>query len=278
VAADQSFRESPGLLPSLDELKRRYLAKRGGLDRGGWSVARYYRFGYIPPDDYYEAVVSGLVGQGAHWLDVGSGRSPFPNHGRLARELADRCALMVGVDPSPNILENPFVHERAQAFIEDYRSERVFDVITLRMVAEHITDPPTVLRAFERLLAPGGHVVIYTPNRWSPVELVSSLVPFGLHHPIKRLFWDGDAKDTFPTAYKMNSRSRLRQLFTQAQFDEVFFRHLDDCATFSKFKVLNWVELQAWRFLTSFSGHYPENCLLGVYQKRRRQKNVPAGK
>jgi SAM-dependent methyltransferase len=256
------------LLPPIEELKRRYLAKRGALNRAGWSVARYYRFGYIPPDDYYEAVVSTLITNGARWLDVGSGRSPFPNHGRLAQELADRCTLMVGVDPSPNVADNPFVHQKVQAFIEDYHADQAFDVVTFRMVAEHITDPSAVMRALQRLVAGGGHVVIYTPNRWSPVEVASSLVPFGLHHPIKRLFWDGDAKDTFPTAYKMNTRRRLRQLFADVEFDEVLFRHLDDCATFSKFGSLNWLELQVWRLLNSLGCRYPENCLLGVYRRR----------
>jgi SAM-dependent methyltransferase len=256
------------LLPPVEELKQRFIAKRGEPARAGWSVGRRFRLGYFPPDDWYEAVVSKLVRRTTRWLDVGSGRTPFPDHGRLARELADRCALMVGVDPSANILENPFVREKFQGYIEDYKTDHRFDLVTFRMVAEHITDPDKVLETLRRLMVPGGHVVIYTPNRWSPVELVSSIVPFGLHHPIKRLFWEGDEKDTFPVAYKMNTRRELRKLFATVGFDEVLFRHVDDCATFSGFKRLNWIELQIWRIFKAVGCRYPENCLLGVYRKQ----------
>src|SRR5512134_970939 len=107
----------------------------------GWGPRMRSSFTHFTPDDYYEAIVSRLVTNGCAWLDVGSGRHVFPNNRRLAETLARRCGVLVGVDPDDTINENDLVHQRAQRRIEDFQSERTFDVVTLRMAAEHVTDP-----------------------------------------------------------------------------------------------------------------------------------------
>ncbi len=258
---------SPGASPTLNELQHLLTIKHGDVARSGWAVRRRVRFGYFTPDDYYEALIARYVHPEMRWLDVGGGASVFPHNPTLAKELAKRCKLLVGVDPSENILANPFVHERAQCPIEDYRTEYGFDLATFRMVAEHIAEPAKVIAALNRLLVPRGRVVVYTVNRNAPISLISRFTPFGLHHPIKRLFWGGDEKDTFPVVYRMNTRRDLRRLFEQAGFEERLFLYLDDLAAFSQIKVLNWVELWAWRMVRALGLQYPENCLLGVYQK-----------
>jgi SAM-dependent methyltransferase len=187
------------------------------------------RFNYFNPDDYYEATVAKLVKGGCNWLDVGCGRHVFPSNARLARILADRCALLVGVDPDETVNENPFVHQRVNGFIEDYQSTQQFDVITLRMCAEHVAEPDRAVVALSRLTKPCGKVVIYTINRWSPVPIVTWLVPFGLHHPVKRLLWKTEQKDTFPVSYLMNTKKDLHRLFQRHGFREFYFTYLDDC-------------------------------------------------
>ena len=102
-------------------------------------------FGYFTPDEVYETIVAKLVKQGSCWADVGCGHEVFPGNDGLACELADRCEELVGIDPSDNIDDNGFVHRRLKATIEDCDVDEEFDLITLRMVAEHITDPTTVV-------------------------------------------------------------------------------------------------------------------------------------
>jgi hypothetical protein len=135
------------------------------------------------------------------------------------------------------------------------------------MVVEHIAEPARVLETVRPLVRPGGRVVIYTVNLWAPLTLGSWLLPFYCHYPIKRLLWGGQEKDTFPVAYKMNTRQRLKALFKQGGFAETLFLYLDDCGTFGHFKRLNWLELHCWRLLRRLGLRYPENCLLGVYRK-----------
>ena len=65
------------------------------------------------------------------------------------------------------------LHERSQCVLEEYQTGHRFDLVTLRMVAEHLPDPAAAVRALERLVAPGGRVVLITVNLWSPITLLS---------------------------------------------------------------------------------------------------------
>jgi 2-polyprenyl-3-methyl-5-hydroxy-6-metoxy-1,4-benzoquinol methylase len=233
----------------------------------GWGPRLRARFGYFTPDEHYEAVVSRLVTPGCAWLDVGCGRNIFPSNHSLGKMLADRCGVLVGVDPDATLEENPLVHERARQSIEDFKTERTFDVVTLRMVAEHVTNPAGSVSALARLTRRGGKVVVYTINQWSPIPLITWLVPFRLHHLPKRLLWRTDPKDTFPVAYRMNTRNALQRVFEEYGFREVEFGHLDDCRTFSRFRAMLLLELCLWRALRAVGLRYPENCLLGVYER-----------
>jgi hypothetical protein len=92
-------------------------------------------------------------------------------------------------------------------------------------------------------------------------------VPFRLHHLPKRFLWHSAEKDTFPVAYLMNTRRALCQVFERHGFREAGFAYLDDCRTFGRFRVMQILELALWRFLHALGMRYPENCLLGVYER-----------
>ncbi len=167
--------------------------------------------------------------------------------------------------------ENQFVHGYFQGLVEDCDTTRQFDVVTLRMVAEHITQPEQALGRVASLLRPGGHAVIYTPYKWAPMSLVASAVPFKLHNPLKRLIWDSEASDTFPTAYKLNTRRDMRHHASRVGLEEVLFAELDDCRTLAGFRWLNTAELLLQRALRRMSIRYPEICLLGVFRRTSKQ-------
>jgi len=48
--------------------------------------------------------------------------------------------------------------------------EAAFDVVLLHEVLEHVGDDAATLRECVRVVAPGGHIVIFTPNRLYPFE------------------------------------------------------------------------------------------------------------
>jgi SAM-dependent methyltransferase len=255
------------ILPTAAELEELFLQKYGRAETTGWGPRLRHGFGYYLPSDIYEAVMQKLVVDGCRWLDVGGGHQLFPGNRELARVLSERCATVVGVDPSDNILKNTFVRESSQCRIEDYHSELPFDLASLRMVAEHIEDPSGAVQSIHRLLRPGGLVVVLTVNEWAPVAIATRLTPFRLHHPVKEILWGGDKEDTFPVQYKMNRRRSLSGSFRQHGFRELCFAYVDDCSIFGRFRVLNCLELQVRRVFRAVAGWYPENCLLGVYQR-----------
>jgi SAM-dependent methyltransferase len=251
-------------VPYLKEISR---LKYGEPAEMGWGPRMRMRSGYWTPDDWYEATVFQLVNGQTDWMDVGCGRNIFPSNYPGAKILSERCRLLVGLDPSDNIDENTLVHEKAKCLLAEYEPNRQFDLITLRMVAEHIADPGAAVMALARLAKPGGCVVIYTVNKWSLVTFISAVTPMWLHHIAKRFLWDTDEKDTFPVAYRMNTRAELRGLFCQAGFREESFQCLDDCRSSVKWRWLSAVELAVWRILQSMRLHYPETCILAIYRK-----------
>ncbi len=256
-----------GLEPTGAELEEVFRLKHGAPESYGWMPRAWLRYRYFNPDDVYEALVARLVTPGCAWLDVGCGREVFPTNRPLARILADRCGVLVGVDPDANLEENPFVHRRFRGPIDQFAWDHPFDVVTLRMVAEHVTAPEAAVAALARLTRPGGRVVVYTVNQWSPAAIAARVVPFRLHHPIKRVLWRSEERDTFPVAYRMNTRRRLARLFEAQGFREVHFAHLDDCRSLARFRPLHLLELRLWRLLKAAGRRHPENCLLGVYQR-----------
>ncbi len=259
---------SEPLLPlSSEELQETFHLKYGKTGTLGWGPRMRLAFGYFNPDDHYETLVTKLVRSDTRWLDVGCGRDLFPSNRTLARRLADRCAFLMGLDPDDTLDQNPFVHAKAKVAVEDFVTERGFDLITMRMVAEHITHPEQVIRVLINALNPGGHLVIYTVNRFSPIPLFTGLVPFRLHHPVKRFLWRTERQDTFPTAFRMNTRRKLRQLLTSFGHGEAAFAYLDDCRTSGRFRTLQFCELSVWWLLNKLGLRYPENCLLGVYRR-----------
>jgi len=100
-------------LPNKEELARLLRTKYPGPNLG-WGPRLRFKFGYCTPDDIYEAFIERLVNPSTTWLDVGCGRNIFPSNAALARTLADRCKLLVGVDPDATIEENRFVHRRVR--------------------------------------------------------------------------------------------------------------------------------------------------------------------
>jgi len=256
------------MVPQPRHVQDVFCLKYHDLSNVGRGPRLRWRYQYFTPAEEYESAVDSLITPGCYWLDVGCGRELFPMNQALGPVLAARCALVVGVDPSENILENREIHERVQVPIEKYSTEHRFDVVTLQMVAEHVAEPREMLNVLAGLMRPGGRLVIYTVNRWSPVSIISWIVPFQLHHGVKKLFWQSEERDTFPVVYKMNTRRTLRRLCEEAGFEEEEFRYLPDCRVTARWPSVNRMELVLYRLLKALGLPYPETCLLGIYRRR----------
>ncbi|GJL74753.1 class I SAM-dependent methyltransferase [Nitrosomonas sp.] len=225
------------------------------------------KFAYFTPEDYYQASIVSILKKSDKWLDIGCGRDIFPDNQRLAKILTSRAQETVGVDPSPNVQDNKLLDRAYLGFADSVKEENYYNLITLRMVAEHVADPDELATQIDRVAASGAHVIVYTIYKWSPISIITMLTPFWTHHAPKRFFWNTEERDTFPVEYKMNTKSQLNSVFSRRGFTNVSFMYLDDCRTLAKYKFTLHAELILRKLLNFFNLHYPELCILSIYRK-----------
>jgi SAM-dependent methyltransferase len=261
------FRHGAAVSLNAEDIDAMYEGKFGVKQELGWHPQLCKAMNYYSPDIYYEALVTKLVFHGCRWLDVGCGRDIFPSNPELAHFLARRAGFLYGIDPDDNVKSNEFVHDYFQGRAEECTAEADFHVVTLRMVAEHVEDPGASLASIDRMLAPGGVVVIYTPYKWAPMSVMAKLSPMAIHHLLKKVLWKTEERDTFPVQYRMNTRRVLRELFARLGYAETFFEYLEDCRTFAAIRPLVRSEIAVKNLLNRLHLKYPEGCLLAVYRK-----------
>jgi len=127
---------------------------------------------------------------GKRALDVGCGA------GLLCEPLARLGAAVTGVDAAEENVEAARDHAAGAGLAIDYRCGDVanlglagFDLVCSMEVIEHVADKHAFVSALAATLAPGGLMVLSTPNRtthskWLMVEAAEriGMVPRGTHH------------------------------------------------------------------------------------------------
>lgn len=121
-------------------------------------------------------------------LDVGCGA------GLLTEPLARLGAHVTGIDAAPELIDAACEHAARQRLEIDYRAVAVedvdsqFDLVTCLEVIEHVADPHAFVAALAKRLAPGGLMILSTPNAtgWSKlltITLAEGLgrIPRGTH-------------------------------------------------------------------------------------------------
>ena len=133
-------------------------------------------------------MVRPLAGKRA--LDAGCGA------GLLCEPLARLGAAVTGLDAAAENVAAASAHAAGAGLTIDYRCGDVaalglsgYDLVTSLEVIEHVGDKPVFLGALAAALAPGGLMVLSTPNRTARSRLLMveaaeriGLVPRGTHH------------------------------------------------------------------------------------------------
>ncbi|RYY25566.1 MAG: class I SAM-dependent methyltransferase [Sphingomonadales bacterium] len=172
------------------------------------------------------ARVNALLDPSMDILEFGAGRglsAEWPH--RFVRELSQfkgKVQKVVGVDVDPAVLENPTVDE---THVFDGRTlpfaDASFDLIISDHVFEHLPDPAQSAAELDRVLKPGGWLCARTPYAYSLLAAASSLIPNRMHAKLLRRVQAGgsrDAKDVFPTHYRLNSFSKLKRHFPASKW------------------------------------------------------------
>ncbi len=160
---------SSAMLHKLNPVRLKYI--RGEIDRH-WQC-----------DEHDRRPLDGRTA-----LDVGCGA------GLLTEPLARLGAAVTGIDASPEVIAVARDHAERQGLDIDYRAAAVeeiegrFDLVTCLEVIEHVADPQAFLRSLARRLAPGGLLILSTPNRtaWSRLMMITlgeglGQIPRGTH-------------------------------------------------------------------------------------------------
>ncbi|MDZ3833021.1 MAG: bifunctional 2-polyprenyl-6-hydroxyphenol methylase/3-demethylubiquinol 3-O-methyltransferase UbiG [Sphingopyxis sp.] len=104
--------------------------------------------------------------EGKSALDVGCGA------GLLAEPLARMGASVTGVDAAPENIAAARAHAEGQGLAITYHAGEIgalplatFDLVTSMEVVEHVADPAVFIAELAARLAPGGLMILSTPNR-----------------------------------------------------------------------------------------------------------------
>jgi len=153
---------SSAMLHKMNPARLRYIRQRIDAHWGGDAAA-------LKP----------LKGRTA--IDVGCGA------GLLAEPLARLGAATIGLDAAPENIEVARSHAAKQGLTIDYRAGGVealvgqtYDLVTSMEVIEHVANPAAFIAALARILAPGGLMVLSTPNRTPLSHLAMITVGEGL--------------------------------------------------------------------------------------------------
>lgn len=151
-------------------------------------------------------------------LDLGAGAGLRFRHDLKSKVGPD--GEVVGADFDPRVCENPLLH-RAVVLVGTGLpfADAEFDVVFSRYVLEHVSNPSKFLSEVYRVLKPGGSFVFLTPNKWHYAAIASRCTPHRFHR------WYNQRRgreeiDTFPTVYRLNSRSVIRRHLKDIGFCE----------------------------------------------------------
>ncbi len=164
------------------------------------------------PYRLFERRVDALVAAGARvLLDAGCGRT-VP----VLRKYLGRADRLIGIE----LVAFTDVPPGIETYNADLNAlplaDASVDLIMSRSVFEHLTEPQAVYREFARVLRPGGRVTFLTANMWDYGTLIARLVPNRFHGRVVKVVEGREEEDTFPTAYKTNTRRDVDRLATEA--------------------------------------------------------------
>lgn len=164
---------------------------------------------------YAERLRSILDAGSGRWLDIGCGHDFLPPWMRgHERGLNLERWSVTGIDMDARAIarHRGLTHRVIGTGEQLPFDDNAFDLITANMVVEHVQAPNRLFAEISRILAPGGRVIIHTPNVHGYSTVIARLLPERALAPMSRLLLGRKAEDVYPTFYRANSVKDLRNL------------------------------------------------------------------
>jgi ubiquinone/menaquinone biosynthesis C-methylase UbiE len=180
--------------------------------------------GWQPSTQFYQDLVSARLHPGSRVLDLGCGR------GGVMERLHGRATLLAGIDPD---LDSLLSRRIPGGWVACSRAEALpfpdaaFHLVCCSWVLEHLSDPASSFAEVTRVLVPGGHFVLLTPNARHPLLWASRLLRWTRGSLVRRLY-GRQHEDTFPAFYRANSPAAIDRLAQGADMRRVSLTLIGD--------------------------------------------------
>ncbi len=196
------------------------------VSQAGYPEVGAGGFSHVDGTVQFYARVNALIAPHHTVVDLGAGRGAFLEdpviYRRELRRLQGKVQRVIGLDVDPSVLTNPSLDE-AHLLEPQGRfpvADQSVDVLISDFTFEHIDAPEHVAAEITRVLRPGGWLCARTPNKWGYIAAGARIVPNRLHTAaLRRLQPTKQARDTFPTRYRMNTPADLKRWFPEHSYD-----------------------------------------------------------
>ena len=194
-------------------------ARFGGFSRRDGTVAFYLRV---------NALLSPTIRVLDYGCGVGAHAALLPPFAQSLQVLKGRVKEVIGTDVDGAGATNPYI-DRFIPLDANHRialEANAVDLVVCDWGLEHFPDPDAFFADVARVLKPGGHLCLRTPNLLHYSSLGAWLIPFRFHHAVRRMlgYFHTEA-DVFPTLYRCNTKGALLRALRRAGLEGVVIRH-----------------------------------------------------
>lgn len=173
----------------------------------------YGQFGKNWDDALFRNRILPCVNSDSLLLDLGAGAGILD-----AMNFRGVAKLVCGVDLDPRVTSNPMLDEGIVGNAESIPyPDASFDLVFADNLLEHLAEPGKVFSEVNRVLKTGGLFLFKTPNKSHYVPLIASLTPQAFHQWVNKVRGRA-AEDTFPTLYRVNTRTDVQRFAAEAGF------------------------------------------------------------
>lgn len=161
----------------------------------------------------YASLVSEHLSPHTAWLDAGCGtRLLEEDMDPVENWLTGHCKSIFGMDVS--ITSNRNIKSLVRGSLYNFPfADNSLDLITFRMVVEHLAQPTIAFADAARCLRPGGAIVVITPNIMNYGIFANAVATKFLPEKLRlRMVRASDSRadeDVFPVRYKANTMASL---------------------------------------------------------------------